>query len=46
MERWRAARDRGATLPADEQSELEALVETELRAAADRTAALADELGR
>ncbi len=46
MDRWRAARDRGATLPADEQSELEALVEAELRAAADRTAELADELGR
>jgi hypothetical protein len=46
MERWRAARDRGAALPADEQSELERLVEVELRAAADRAAELADELGR
>ena len=46
MEWWRAARDREATLPADEQSELEALVEAELHAATDRSAALADELGR
>ncbi|MDM8524294.1 hypothetical protein QUF80_13070 [Desulfococcaceae bacterium HSG8] len=40
MECWRLARDRGETLPAEEQSELEALVETELRASADRTDAL------
>lgn len=46
MARWRAARDRGETLPADEQSELEALVEAELHAAAHRAAGLADELGR
>jgi len=45
MERWRAARDRGEALPVDEQTELEALVETELRASADRAAALAGELG-
>jgi len=44
MEHWRLARDRGETLPAEEQSELEALVETELRASADRTDALANEL--
>ena len=46
MDRWRAMRDRGATLPADEQAELEALIEAELRAAADRAAELADESGR
>jgi hypothetical protein len=46
MERWRAARDQGETLPTDAQSELEALVEAELRAAADRAAALGGELGR
>ena len=46
MERWRAARDKGETLPADEQSELTALVEAELRAVAGRAAALGDELGR
>lgn len=46
MGRWRAARDRGETLPDDERAELEALVETELRAAAIRAAALADELRR
>jgi len=46
MKRWRAARDSGETLPADEQSELEALIEAELRAAGDRAAALAAESGR
>ena len=35
-ERWRTARDMGETLPAAEQSELDALVEAELRAAGDR----------
>jgi hypothetical protein len=43
MERWRAARDRGETLPIAEQSELEAIVEAELHAAAKRTAALVDQ---
>jgi hypothetical protein len=46
MTRWRAARDQGESLPADEQSELETLVEAELRAATGRAAALGDELGR
>lgn len=46
MGRWRAARDKGETLPVDEQSELEALMQAELRATADRVAALADELRR
>lgn len=46
MERWRTARDKGKTLPVDQQSELEALVEAELRASADRATALADELRR
>lgn len=45
MGRWRAARDRGESLPAHEQAELEALVRAELRALADRCAALADEVG-
>lgn len=46
MVRWRTARDQGAPLPVEEQTELEALVETELRASAARTAALANALGR
>lgn len=46
MNRWRLARGRGKSLPTDEQSELEALVEAELRAAASRAAALAVELER
>src|SRR3990172_2736797 len=41
MARWRTARDQGQTLPIDEQKELEALIEGELRAAAARAAALA-----
>ncbi|MBI3942358.1 MAG: hypothetical protein HY326_05040 [Chloroflexi bacterium] len=44
MERWRAARDQGQTLPQEEQAELQALVEVELRASAARTAALLQEL--
>lgn len=46
MSCWRTARDKGETLPPDEQAELEALFEAELHASADRTAALADELKR
>jgi hypothetical protein len=46
MDRWRTARDQGATLPADEQIELEALIAAELQASAARAAALADALGR
>jgi hypothetical protein len=46
MNRWRIARDKGESLTSDEQSELEALVEAELRASADRTAALAHELNQ
>ena len=38
MARLRAARDRGCMLASDEQTELEALVEAELRGAADRAA--------
>jgi hypothetical protein len=44
MTRWRAARDSQTHLPADEQAELQALVEAELRAAMARAAALADGL--
>ena len=46
MARWRTARDRGHTLPIDEQIELETLIEAELHASEARTAALADELAR
>lgn len=46
MGRWRTTRDKGEALPADQHSELEALVEAELCASADRAAALADELRR
>ncbi|MEW5987049.1 MAG: hypothetical protein AB1791_10485 [Chloroflexota bacterium] len=44
MSRWRTARDLGEVLPAEDQAELEALVEAELRASAERAAALADAL--
>ena len=40
MQCWRAARDAGGALPDDEQTELDALIETELRAATARAAAL------
>ena len=46
MTRWRAARDLGGPLPMEEQSELDALVEAELRAAGTRAAVLGDELER
>jgi hypothetical protein len=39
-------RDQGDTLPADEQTELEALIAAELQASAERAAALADASGR
>lgn len=45
MERWRTARDGGSRLSQEEQTELDALVEAEVRAAADRAAALVGELG-
>jgi hypothetical protein len=44
--RWRAARDAGTTLPAPEQTELDTLIEEEIRASAKRTAALLHELTR
>ena len=45
MSRWRDARDQGCTLSADEQAELDDLVEAELAAAAKRAEALAETLG-
>jgi hypothetical protein len=40
MQRWRTARDQHTTLPPEEQAELEALVEAELRGATERAAAM------
>lgn len=45
MSRWRAARDGHAALSAQEQAELDALVEAEVRASSSRAAALARESG-
>src|SRR6516164_6622986 len=44
LTRWRAARDAGTSLPSQEQAELEALVEAELRAAGERSAVLVRQL--
>ena len=44
MSRWRSQRDQGQPLPADEQAELEDLVRVEIKAAADRAAALIRQL--
>ena len=44
MDRWRAARDAGASLDPSEQAELDSLAEAELRGSAQRAAALAQEL--
>jgi hypothetical protein len=46
MDRWRTARDSGSSLSNNEQAELECLIDTEVRAASDRAAALAHELNR
>ena len=46
MEHWRSARDHGQPLPADEQTELETLIDAELHASAARVAALADVVGQ
>lgn len=40
MTRWRMARDGGTPLPREEQAELDALVEIEVRAAGERAARL------
>jgi hypothetical protein len=46
MARWRTLRDQGASLSADEQTELEALIAAELQASSARATELADALGR
>jgi hypothetical protein len=45
MTQWRNARDQGQSLPASEQAELAALIETEVQAATQRATALADDIG-
>lgn len=46
MRKWRAARDNSRELPAEEQAELEKLIEAELEGSARRAEKLANELGR
>ena len=46
MGRWHQARDREESLSNEEQRELQALVEVELRATMDRTTAIGEELGQ
>lgn len=46
MARWRAARDVGGVLPPAEQAELDELVDAEVRAAGERTAAVLREFGQ
>ena len=46
MGKWRLARDKSETLPADEQAELEKLIEAELEGSARRVEKMADALGR
>ena len=46
MARWRAARDAGATWSAEEQSELESLVDAELQASGQRAEDAAKGLGK
>jgi hypothetical protein len=44
MARWHAARDGGAEFPPAEQAELDALVETEVRASGERAFAVLEDL--
>jgi hypothetical protein len=44
MERWRAARDTGQSLPPAEQAELESLTNAEMQGSKERAAALLREL--
>ncbi len=46
MARWHAARNAGTSLPTTEQTELDALIEEEVRASTKRTAALLHELSQ
>jgi hypothetical protein len=46
MNLWRTARDRGQSLPPEQQAELDKLVEAELKAATARTAALVQQLNQ
>jgi len=46
MARWRAARDAGGRLSAEEQAELESLVIAESRASGQRAEDVANVLGR
>ena len=46
MRRWREARDQGRAWADEEEQELKRLVDLELRASADRAAAISGELGR
>jgi hypothetical protein len=46
MASWRLSRETGDSLPVAEQSELEQLIDAELRAATERAAALGRELAR
>ena len=45
MASWRSARDAGTSLPADEQSELEDLIDSEVRGATQRAATINHVLG-
>jgi hypothetical protein len=46
MSRWRSARDAGESLPPPEQDELQALIDAEVKAAGERAAQVARDMGR
>ena len=46
MQKWRDARDTGASLSVKEQTELENLIETELKGSANRAERMAEQLGK
>ncbi len=46
MQRWRLARDQGKSLASDEQAELDQLIQAEVKASAERVAAMLDEIRR
>jgi hypothetical protein len=46
MARWRSARDGGGSLSPEDQAELDALVDLEVKASAERTSAILHDLGK
>lgn len=46
MKKWRSARDQGEMLPAEQQEELEKLIEIELEASGKRVEKIANQMNK